>query len=163
MTKHNGKVGTKRATEIAFQAKTRLENELYFLRATLTKPVKLDGRLDSFDEGCKRALSSTQPRSARNWSIQLETPARCVIRTILSARSEHEAADQVLSAIVTAFRGLDVQPGHVAVKAPSIYAEPGIGFRPQVRRDSPAIRRFRAASRQKSPVRSACVWTEVLR
>jgi hypothetical protein len=100
-------------------------NELFFLRATLTQPVALDGRLDFFREESKLALSSTRPASARNWSVQLETPARCVIRTILSAPSEQEAAQQVLRAVNVAFGALEIQPGHVAVKAPSIYVEGG--------------------------------------
>jgi hypothetical protein len=103
-------------------------NELFFLRATLTQPVALDGRLDSFREESKLALSSTRPPSARNWSVQLETPARCVIRTILSAPSEKEAAQQVLRAVNVAFGALEIQPGHVAVKAPSLNVEGG--YRP---------------------------------
>ena len=58
---------------------------------------------------------------------QLETPARCVIRTILSAPSEQEATQEVFRAIKVAFGELEVQPGRVAVKAPSIYAEIGYG------------------------------------
>src|ERR1700682_3339617 len=113
----------KRSMESALQDKTPQADDLYFLRATLTQPAALDGRLDSFSEDCKRELSSTQPRSAKNWSVQLETPGRCVIRTILSARSEQEATQHVLSAIKVAFREREVQPGRVAVKAPSIYSD----------------------------------------
>jgi hypothetical protein len=111
--------------EHSFQENSHQANQLFFLRATLTQPVAIDGRLDSFKEESKRALSSTRPPSARDWSVQLETPARCVIRTSLSAPSEHEAAQRVLRAINVAFSALEIQPGHVAVKAPSIRVEVG--------------------------------------
>lgn len=110
---------------ISFQEDSDEANQLFFLRATLTQPIALDGRLDSFKEESNRALSGTRPPSARNWSVQFETSARCVIRTSLSAPSEQEAAQQVLRAIKVAFGGLEIQPGHVAVKAPSIQVEVG--------------------------------------
>jgi len=110
-------VGRKQSMDITLQEKMNQANELFFLRATLTQPVALDGRLDSFREESKRALSSTRPPSARNWSVQLETPARCVIRTILSAPSEQEAAQQVLRVAKVAFGAVQIQPGHVAVRA----------------------------------------------
>jgi hypothetical protein len=125
MAKVNGSGGVKRSMEIEFQEETNQANELFFLRATLTQPVALDGHLNSFGEDSELALSSTRPPSARNWSVQLETPARCVIRTILSAPSEQEATQEVFRAIKVAFSELEVQPGRVAVKAPSIYAEIG--------------------------------------
>ena len=121
--------------KMTFQDNANQASELFFLRVTLTKPVALDGRVDSFEEESKLALSSTRPPSARNWSVQLETPARCVIRTILSASSEQDAAQRVLRAIKVAFSGLGVQPGRVAVKAPSIYAEVSYG---EIQTPSPA-------------------------
>jgi len=111
--------------ETTFQEHSNQANQLFFLRATLTKPVALDGRLGSFEDESTRALSSTRPPSARDWSIKLETPARCVIRTSLAAPSEHEAAQEVLRAVKMAFGALEIQPGHVAVKAPSIFLEVG--------------------------------------
>lgn len=110
---------------VTLQENINQANDLFFLRATLTQPIALDGRLDSFREESKRALSSTPPPSARNWSVQLETPARCVVRTSLLAPSEQEAAQQVLLAVMLAFGAQEIQPGHVAVKAPSIYVEGG--------------------------------------
>jgi hypothetical protein len=109
--------------QVALQGRPHQEDELFFVRATLTQPVALNGRLETFTEDCKSALSSRRPLSARNWSVQLETPARCVIRTILSAPSEQEATQHVLGAIKVAFRESEVQPGRVAVKAPSHHAE----------------------------------------
>lgn len=111
--------------EHSFQEKSNQANQFFFLRATLTQPVAIDGRLDSFKEETKRALSSTRPPSARDWSVQLETSARCVIRTSLAAPSEQEAAQRVLRAIDVAFSALETQPGHVTVKAPSIRVEVG--------------------------------------
>ena len=111
--------------EFSFQEDSHQANEVFFLRATLTEPVVLDGRLDRFREEIKRELSSTRPLSARNWSVQLETPARCVIRTSLSAPSEHEAAEQVLRAIKVACGVLEIQQLHVAVKAPGFRVEVG--------------------------------------
>ena len=135
-------------------------NELFFLRATLTQPVALDGRLDIFREESKLALSSTRPPSARNWSVQLETSARCVIRTILSAPSEHEAAQQVLRAVNVAFGALEIRPGHVAVKAPSIYVEggylplsdpnPGMPSSSRLSRRAAEVRVFRGAPKTRT-------------